>query len=1286
MQDALGKGKGEGYLDEGGFAGDDWGLFDAYNEAGYGDLLPLQTQRNNDFQYDADYDGFGPGQYLDEYDGQGDRLYWGNRDGADTDSSAAGTTRALNFGPGGIIQQVVSGSDTGTGTGTGIDGPVVPDPIPFGDSASSGYSGDGSSMITDNPSEGGYFSRAAGNEGIAAGVEADVGQQLGGGSGAGTGPDTSFGSRTTQVGGGSVEMQQIGDGGASGTSGSSGGGTQSTGSAMQSELDFLREGNEGGSQSFNAGIDELTSGYSGDSYHGSYSVIDTGEDTFLGDLPDLPAAGELEMQIFNTPGAISDTGPSFVDSGGPDVIPGRTLPGPYLGSDAAPLMLGDIPEDVGSAFSWEMIDPELIPADLLPAFTESLSDMSNLSLGSEGIGSSMGGFLGFAKNRAVDLIGGQLMMPMFSWLDDATGNPWVSRSIQGTLAMYGLLAGGDPFGVIAAPIGWGIQEYIKQRHRLIANADPEAERGKKFGYVRDGDKWYPAIQTSKERDEGWIGSNKTQIKFQYGTEIKWKKMKGSTEWIPYFEEGTYKMKDFHVWDSEADDPTNEAGEIYQKRADPLRDFYYLTEEETLDFLHGVMGGTTAGSFEKGHTFTPEEQAAIQAAQSSAYENFAVKDDQNWSSWWSENYNDEPEYLHRGPYINELQDIRKSFDFMQSYRYSDPGSLENTDFGVDEFEGSRGFREAVNNQGKLGTALWDSWTRNPPGPVVYTDNDYEEFGRPRAEYGWSPADIADQGAENFGNLEELKYLSDEYWKNYEMLYKTQEAAGDSMHFDTLFPLFDTYLTGEKGGGGSMLYMDNSWKFGRLGTADELHDALAKIEASGESEYMGTEHYRNEDQRSYLAQKAYTRYLHTKITQLGGWDYIHTVKRQHYGYNDFYSGTDQYQEDPDRYVPHAHSMNGFDEFDPMYSKLDDDGAPLWSYGQGIVHRDDFEPGTWDYMEPYTEKARQELIDHGVGIGLNDPDYIAGRYTDYGAYEQQMHPEWVPWDPIQEEYVSWEDVTPGLVYNPDTHGYEIPPTPETDEERYNRIHHEFGHDDTSLDPDFEPDDTPDDKPDEGPTDTVGVTDVFKTEYGWGEDAGFEEGIGGALEAVPGFDYPITFQYGVINNKGVLTAPDGTIFSYPDDRDAAWDYAEYLDQLKTADEKKKDDEEAAEEARKQAEEAEEEAQRQADEDAQRQADEDAQRQAEEDAIAAEEAAEAARKQAEEDAIAAQEAAEPKPQVVPDEHPGATHIHDTPWVPPDVPYLPHYLPDPHIPQQLPLDQIAAEIAEGHTGSGVKVI
>ena len=144
---------------------------------------------------------------------------------------------------------------------------------------------------------------------------------------------------------------------------------------------------------------------------------------------------------------------------------------------------------------------------------------------------------------------------------------------------------------------------MKQRQRLIANKDPEAERGKKFGYVREGDKWYPAIQTSKERDEGWLGSNKTQVTFQYGSEIKWRKGKLG-EWIPYFEEGTYGKKNFHVWDSEVDDPEHEGGKDYQRRADPLRDFYYLSEDETLDYLHNVMGGDSV-SRDRDHEYTPE---------------------------------------------------------------------------------------------------------------------------------------------------------------------------------------------------------------------------------------------------------------------------------------------------------------------------------------------------------------------------------------------------------------------------------------------------------------------------------------------------------------------------------------------------------------------------------------------------------------------------------------------------------------------------------------------------------
>ena len=81
------------------------------------------------------------------------------------------------------------------------------------------------------------------------------------------------------------------------------------------------------------------------------------------------------------------------------------------------------------------------------------------------------------------------------------------------------------------------------------NDHPDANYGKRYGFVREGDKWYPAIQVSKERDEGWLGSNKTQVNFQYGTEIKWKKGKAGQGWVPYFEPGQYRSKNFHVWDS-----------------------------------------------------------------------------------------------------------------------------------------------------------------------------------------------------------------------------------------------------------------------------------------------------------------------------------------------------------------------------------------------------------------------------------------------------------------------------------------------------------------------------------------------------------------------------------------------------------------------------------------------------------------------------------------------------------------------------------------------------------------
>ena len=100
---------------------------------------------------------------------------------------------------------------------------------------------------------------------------------------------------------------------------------------------------------------------------------------------------------------------------------------------------------------------------------------------------------------------------------------------------------------------------------------------------------------------------------QYGKNLRWRKVKGSTEYEPYFEDGSYKLKDFHVWDAEVDDPLAEAGKSYRDRYDPLRDFYFMQEDETKTMLQDMFGGVVVTEAEDGHEFTKDEQDSIKRA-------------------------------------------------------------------------------------------------------------------------------------------------------------------------------------------------------------------------------------------------------------------------------------------------------------------------------------------------------------------------------------------------------------------------------------------------------------------------------------------------------------------------------------------------------------------------------------------------------------------------------------------------------------------------------------------------
>jgi hypothetical protein len=605
---------------------------------------------------------------------------------------------------------------------------------------------------------------------------------------------------------------------------------------------------------------------------------------------------------------------------------------------------------------------------------------------------------------------------------------------------------------------------MKQRQRLISNDDPEADRGRKFGYVREGDKWYPAIQTSKERDEGWIGSTKTQVSFQYGENIQWRKAKGSTEWIPYFEKGTYRMKNFHVMDSEVDDTSREGGEDYQKRVDPLRDFYYLSEEETLAYLHGVSGGDAAAGTHTGSEFNDEDQASIKKAQADAFGGFAVKDDVGWNDYWlSHSHGEAMEYTKRGAYVDQLQDIRKSLEFMQGYRYSEPGSLESEDFGMNEYEGSRKFRQTVNENNYLGNAIWnrdrgDATKVDLSGRGVGTthrDNDFVIKDLSGRLEGDTAEEIAQAGKTSFQNSKEMRWLTDEYYRQRDLLYKTQKAAGTSMGFNEKYghahPDYKpSWYTEEEGeftesaykyeafqddpkafqnlqNSGWAIYQDGTWDFGDLDTADQLHAAIEKIEASGEGEHRGTEHYRNEDQRSYLAQKAYCRYIFSKVNQLGGMDYM----REFGGERDTAFGNTEFRnQDSERYGGDYSIMGGLGwALDPMYSEIDDKDLLNKSYGiKNINHRDDYVPEDTALHGQDGDNLRQ-LVEAGViGAGKDDPDFVAGRFKYVsqfnsvagkgpGGYYDN------PYDEVQHDFVPWGKQTEGSKYDPVTDTFKAP-----------------------------------------------------------------------------------------------------------------------------------------------------------------------------------------------------------------------------------------------------------------------
>ena len=114
-------------------------------------------------------------------------------------------------------------------------------------------------------------------------------------------------------------------------------------------------------------------------------------------------------------------------------------------------------------------------------------------------------------------------------------------------------------------------------------------------------------------------------------------------------------------------------------------------------------------------------------------------------------------------------MRRSLEFMQSYRYSEPGSIWNHDPTMDEFEGSREFRGIVDDAGAFASS-------RHRGKLVMESN------RPE---GATAEEMQKSGLSTFQDADEMVWLTDEYQRQLDQLYKAQKAAGDSKDFNKIF---------------------------------------------------------------------------------------------------------------------------------------------------------------------------------------------------------------------------------------------------------------------------------------------------------------------------------------------------------------------------------------------------------------------------------------------------------------------------------------------------------------------
>ena len=424
---------------------------------------------------------------------------------------------------------------------------------------------------------------------------------------------------------------------------------------------------------------------------------------------------------------------------------------------------------------------------------------------------------------------------------EALGSKQAGTWLSFAGASAAALIDGNPTFLAVTGLAYGIssltEAYAKQQARMRQTDRPEAEYGHRFGFVRDGKKWYPAYQAVDIDMYGGLGVDRNDVVMVYGENFGKENLHFMMDSDSKLRPTWTKWHKIKILREPRDkDLKGETSTLAGQHKDALRDWYFLSPSESAQLLD--TRGRTA-----------------------MYKDFSTHNDN------VDSYNrmgkSKQSYASVQAYQKNLLDLKYSVDLMRDYNFR-----FHKDYGT-----GLGITEAA--RGLQRTAQWMTGDTTDDGePTILHYNRVSGVRSDKHLYSDKLGHTPDDLHKKWGDLKENDWLLSTVLEQMTDLVTTQKLAAQEAGYPPVTTEYKSPMTVGPDGQPKRLdsdkhyidtdipyraYMDLGKALPTAHSSDELEAQLAHISGMTDRTYL---------QQNYLAQKAYTRYLMQQVNVRGG----------------------------------------------------------------------------------------------------------------------------------------------------------------------------------------------------------------------------------------------------------------------------------------------------------------------------------------------------------------------------------------------------------------------------------